>query len=103
MAEPDAEMRNPFRNEADAFRILVMFIVAAAIVIAAAIVVGTWLGVILALAAIAAGIYATIGWLRVGLGERTETDGAAGEPAEAKAAEFRPREGSGSGAPDGSP
>lgn len=72
MAEPEPEMRNPFRNEADAFRVLVMIVVAAAIVIAATVVVGSWLGAILAFLAFSLGIYSTVGWLRVGLGERTE-------------------------------
>lgn len=69
------EWRNPLRNEADAFRVLVMILAAAAIVIAAAEIVGSWLGAILGLIAIAIGLYATIGWLRVGLGERDEDAG----------------------------
>lgn len=69
MSEQD-EWRNPLRNEADAFRVLVMILAAAAIVIAAAEIVGSWLGVVLGLIAIGLGLYATIGWLRVGLGER---------------------------------
>jgi len=72
VSEP-GEWRNPFRNEADAFRVLVMIIAAAAVVIAAAEIVGTWLGLILGLIAIAAGLYAAIGWLRVGLGENDES------------------------------
>jgi hypothetical protein len=72
-------MRNPFRNEADAFRILVMIMVAAAIVIAAAVLVDTWLGLVLALVAVALGVKATIGWIRVGLGEPDEKP-VAGEP-----------------------
>lgn len=77
MPNPDGEMRNPFRNEADAFRVLVMIVVAAAVVIAAAELVATWLGVLLAIAAIALGAYASFGWLRVGLGgnEPLEPDG----------------------------
>lgn len=67
-------MRNPFRSEADAFRILVMIVAVAAVVIAAAELVGSWLGVILGLIAIAAGLWATVGWLRVGLEERSESD-----------------------------
>ena len=72
-------MRNPFRNEADAFRILVMIMIAAGLVIAAAVLVETWLGAVLALVAIAFGLKATIGWIRVGLGEPDEKP-AAGEP-----------------------
>lgn len=60
-------MRNPFRNESDAFRILVMIIVGAAIVIAAAVIVGSWLGLILAAIGISIGLYSSVGWLRVGL------------------------------------
>jgi hypothetical protein len=74
MPRPDGEMRNPFRSESDAFRILVMFMLAAGAVIAAAELVGSWLGVVLALIAIAVGAYAAIGWLRVGLGEADEPD-----------------------------
>lgn len=65
-------MRNPFRSEADAFRILVMIIIAAAIVIAAAVLVAAWLGGVLAAIAVALGLRATVGWLRVGLSEREE-------------------------------
>lgn len=74
MAEPD-EWRNPLRNEPDAFRVLVIILIAAAIVIAAAELVGSWLGMILGAIAIALGIYATIGWLRVGLEEREPSSG----------------------------
>lgn len=69
---PEPEMRNPFRSEADAFRVLVIIVVAAAIVIVAALLVGDWLGAILGLIAIALGIKSTVGWLRVGLSERDE-------------------------------
>ncbi len=72
MAEPDDRFRNPLRNEADAFRVLVMILVAAGIVIAGAELVGSWFGIALALVAIAIGIYATIGWLREGLQEADE-------------------------------
>lgn len=78
MPQPEAEMRNPFRNEADAFRLLVMIVVAAGIVIAAALLVSSWLGAVLGLIAICAGLYATVGWLRVGLASRPDAE--AGEP-----------------------
>lgn len=68
-------MRNPFRSEADAFRIVVMIVVAAGIVIASAVLISTTLGAILALIAILAGIWASIGWLRVALSEREEEPG----------------------------
>ncbi len=72
MAEP--QMRNPFRSEADAFRVLVIIVIAAAIVIAGAVLVASWLGAVLAAIAVALGVRATIGWLRVGLGEPAEED-----------------------------
>ena len=71
MAE-EKQARNPFRSEADAFRVLVIIVIVAAIVIAAALLVGSWLGFVLALIAIALGIRSTIGWLRDGLAEREE-------------------------------
>lgn len=82
----EPEMRNPFRSEADAFRILVMIVVVAAAVIAAALLVGSWLGVVLGLIAIAFGLKATVGWLRVGLREPD----AGPDPAVAPRAEERP-------------
>ena len=78
MSEPPAEMRNPFRNEADAFRVLVMIVVAAGIVIAAAEIVGSWLGLLLAAVGLAIGFYSAFGWLREGLSEREDED--SGEP-----------------------
>lgn len=77
-------MRNPFRSEADAFRVAMMIVGAGAVVIAATVLVGSWLGVVLGLIAILIGAWATIGWLRVALGERDEdgtvprTDGGRG-------------------------
>jgi len=65
-------MRNPFRSEADAFRILVIIVAVAAVVIAAALLVASWLGAVLGLVAIAIGAIKSIGWLRVGLGEPDE-------------------------------
>lgn len=78
MSEP--EMRNPFRSEADAFRVLVIIVIAAAVVIAAAELIATWLGVTLALLAIALGLWQAVGWLRVGLGEREEEASEEGPP-----------------------
>ena len=78
MSEP--EMRNPFRSEADAFRILVMIVIAAAVVIAAAELIAPWLGLTLALIAIAVGLWQAVGWLRVGLGEREEDPPENAEP-----------------------
>ena len=73
-------MRNPFRSEADAFRIVVMIVAAAGIVIASAVLISTTLGAILALIAILAGIWAPVGWLRVALSEREEEEEPGGAP-----------------------
>lgn len=80
---PKPEMRNPFRSEADAFRLLVIIVVAAAIVIAGALLVGSWLGAILGLIAVALGLKATVGWLRVGLQEPEEEPPEGEEPSAA--------------------
>ena len=68
------EWRNPFKNEADAFRILVMFMVAAGLVVAAAELVGSWAGIVLGLVAALVGLWAAANWLRVGLGENDESE-----------------------------
>lgn len=70
----DEEMRNPFQKEEDAFRVLVIIVLAAAVIIAAAVLVSKTLGAILAVVAIAAGLWKTVGWLGVALGEPDEDD-----------------------------
>jgi hypothetical protein len=70
-------MRNPFQSEEDAFRVLVIILVAALIVIAAAVLISQTLGAILAAIAIAAGLWKSAGWLRVALGEPEEDPEAA--------------------------
>ena len=84
-------MRNPFRSEADAFRIVMMIVVAGGIVIASAVLISSTVGAVLALIAILAGVWATIGWLRVALSERDEEPGPGPPP------------GSGEGGPGGRP
>ena len=49
--------RNPLRNEADMFRVLIMFGVAAAVVIAVALVLGSLAGVIVLAALVAVGLW----------------------------------------------
>ncbi len=71
---PDKDLRNPFQSEEDAFRILVMIIAAAVIVIACAVLVSATLGAILAVIAIAIGLWRSAGWLKVMLGEPDEED-----------------------------
>jgi hypothetical protein len=51
--------RNPLRNEADMFRVLVMFGVAGAIVIAVALLFGSLAGVIVLAALLAVGLWRT--------------------------------------------
>jgi hypothetical protein len=73
------EPRNPFRSEADAFRILVMILVAAAIVIASAVLVSPTLGAILGAIAVAIGLWRAGGWLAIMLGAPDEDDGRDGQ------------------------
>ena len=61
-------MRNPFQSEEDAFRVLVIIVLAALIVIAAAVLISQTVGAIQAVLAIAAGIWKSVGWIRVALG-----------------------------------
>ena len=77
---PDRELRNPFQSEEDAFRILVMIIAAAVIVIACAVLVSTTLGAILAVIAIAVGLWRAGGWLGQMLGAPDDDDPADGPP-----------------------
>ncbi len=65
----DQEMRNPFQSEEDAFRVFVIIAAAAVIVIASAVLISQTLGAILAVIAIALGLWKSAGWLRVALGE----------------------------------
>jgi len=75
MAEPTTErspddqpvLRNPFRNERDTFRLLVMILVAAAICIGLALIEPA-AGIVAALIALALGAWQSAGWLRVWLG-----------------------------------
>jgi Flp pilus assembly protein TadB len=51
--------RNPLRNEADMFRVLIMFAIAAAIVIAIAVLVSSLAGALVAVALVAIGLWRT--------------------------------------------
>jgi UPF0716 family protein affecting phage T7 exclusion len=51
--------RNPLRNEADMFRVLIMFAVAAAIVIAVAVMVGSLAGALVGVVLVAIGLWRT--------------------------------------------
>lgn len=61
---PERALRNPFRSEADAFRLLVIIGGAVAAIAAAAALGGPWLGVPIAVILIAAGTRASYRWLR---------------------------------------
>ena len=74
-AEEKKPFRNPFRSEADAFRLLVIIGVAVAAIVVAAKLGGPWVGVPVALIVLGLGIRATALWLKVALAER-EPDGA---------------------------
>jgi UPF0716 family protein affecting phage T7 exclusion len=67
---PAETPRNPLRNEADMFRVLIMFGVGAAIVIAVALLIGSLAGAIVGAVLIAIGLWRTWGliqdWRRYG-------------------------------------
>ena len=65
-------MRNPFRSEADAFRLLLIIGAAAAAVIAVALTVGSLPAALLGLVLVCVGGYYAYGWLREGLGKPPE-------------------------------
>lgn len=68
--ERDVELRNPFRSEADAFRLLLIVGAAIAAIAVAAVVGGAWLGVPVAVVLVALGARASYRWLRVAIAER---------------------------------
>jgi hypothetical protein len=71
---PEPPLRNPFRSEADAFRLLVIVGVSVAAIVAAAALGGPWLGVPVAVILIAAGIRASYRWLRRSLQAPSESE-----------------------------
>ena len=62
-AEPGPP-RNPLRSEADAFRLLVIVVVATAVVVAVTLIAGTVPGFILALVLLAVGLWRSVGLVR---------------------------------------
>ncbi len=64
--------RNPFRNEADAFRVLMMVVGAGALVVALTLLVGPEVGIAAAVVLIAIGLWRTVGliqdWRKRGTG-----------------------------------
>jgi hypothetical protein len=67
---PEPTPHNPLKREADMFRVLIMFIVGAAIVIAVALLIGSLAGVIVLAVLVAIGLWRTWGliqdWRRYG-------------------------------------
>ena len=78
----DERVRNPFRSEADAFRVLMMVLAAGALVVAAALLVSGLAGALLALVLIGVGVWRAIGlvqtWRREGSDPHAEPR--SGEP-----------------------
>ena len=62
MTEPERKPRNPFRSEADAFRVLMRVVAAGAIVVAVAVLVGGLAGALVGLILLVVG-----GWRALGL------------------------------------
>lgn len=69
-------VRNPFRNEADAFRVLIMFVAGGALVVAAAVLISGLAGALVGLVLVAIGLWRAVGlvqtWRREGSDPRGE-------------------------------
>ena len=63
-------LRNPFRSESDAFRLLVIIGIAIAVMVAAAKLGGPWIGVPVAVVVFGIGIRASFRWLRLAVSDR---------------------------------
>jgi UPF0716 family protein affecting phage T7 exclusion len=57
-------VRNPFRSEADAFRVLIMFVAAGALVVAVAVLISGLAGALLGLVLVAIGLWRAFGLVR---------------------------------------
>lgn len=66
--------RNPFRNEADAFRVLMMVVAAGAVVVAVTLIAGTTAGFVLAVVLLGIGAWFIASWVRYWLGTREDQD-----------------------------
>ncbi len=69
-ADERPALRNPFRSESDAFRLLVIIGVAIAVMIAAVKLGGPWVGIPVVVLVFGAGIRATFRWLRLAVADR---------------------------------
>lgn len=70
----EPRLRNPFRSEADAFRLLVIIGLSVLAVVVATLLGGAWLGVPVAVVLVALGARAGYLWLRQALGEEAEPE-----------------------------
>lgn len=75
MDDGERPLRNPFRSEQDAFRLLVIVGGAVAAIVLAATLGGPWVGVPVAAVLIAAGLRASARWLRRAIAERDVVTG----------------------------
>jgi hypothetical protein len=70
MTEPQRRPRNPFRSEADAFRVLMMFVAGGALVVAATVLISGLAGALVGVVLLAYGLWRAIGliqtWRREG-------------------------------------
>lgn len=66
--------RNPFRSEQDAFRVVVYIVAVALIIVLATTLISTWLGVVLAIITVAAGLIQTVIWLAALLGAPDDSE-----------------------------
>lgn len=72
--ESSRRPRNPFRSEADAFRVLMMFVVAGALVVVAAVLIGGLAGVLVALVLLGVGAWRAWGLLQTWRREGSDPD-----------------------------
>jgi hypothetical protein len=75
VVQGENELRNPFRSEADAFRLLVIIGISIAAIVAAAALGGAQVGVPVALILLAAATRASFRWLRQSLQAPEEDSG----------------------------
>jgi hypothetical protein len=68
----DERMRNPFQNEEDTFRVLLVILAAAAVVIVVALLISPLVGALIGVAALGAGLWKTGVWLANALSEPDE-------------------------------
>ena len=66
--------RNPFRSEADAFRVLMMFVAAGALVVAAAVLISGLAGVLVGLVLLGVGAWRALGLLQTWRREGSDPD-----------------------------